>query len=394
MHVVLLLIIADGLLTVYLPSRDLKWYQHSIRGSNEPFCRKIFDYICSNRDPQVLILGSSLVAVPSLSCDHALVQSKEPYRCLPNMFDFSHYQRCDFFKALLSQKLGTRLDVVNLGIAGAVASDQLWILEKAIEYNKKPALVICTVAPAEFYWNDEFRIENTRIKQAFKSYMWPIGSSDIALMLNKCRQELVWHCDLLKEELGSFRGEVCKSLDEKIHPQSADFTKEANSARSEAETSGAVEFNPDEKHLAASVTEAPMDARGRKNRLEDLAGFRHTLNHLDQALFDEHIANFNKLLELCDKHKIPVAIVNMPLTPSNREILPKREYQKYYGALSAMASAHHASFIDLDRPNVFVLSDFFDSAHLNEIGGRKFFSTLADRVCEQKQLCAARTSTN
>lgn len=313
------------------------------------------------------MMGSSLLAVPSISCDETFVRAKSPYTTLPDMFAFSHYKRCDYFKMLLSQSLGKKVDVVNLGVAGIVASDQKLILEKALAFNKKPSLVVWTVAPAEFIWNDGRGLDKTRIGLAFKSYSWPFDASALALFADRVRRECTWHFDLLENELAA-----CKT------PMSDYVNKLLNRPAQENNALAAAK-----QALAANQTdsvESAMDAYGRKNRLEDIAHFKMNYAKVDSRLFDKQLECFTQTLQLCNEHNVPVVIVNMPLTKYNRQLIDKDVYEKYISSISEIAQQHRSPFIDMDRSNSFELSDFYDSTHLNETGGKKLFTALANRI--------------
>ncbi|RTL38828.1 MAG: DUF1574 domain-containing protein [Candidatus Melainabacteria bacterium] len=385
LYICVLLACTDVVLSAYVPRTNQIWYEKSVNGSNEPFCRKIFEYICSQPDPHVVMMGSSLLAVPSISCDETFVRARSPYSTLPDMFAFSHYKRCDYFKMLLSQSLGKKVDVVNLGLAGIVASDQKLILEKALAFNKKPGLVVWTVAPAEFIWNDGRGVDNTRIGQAFKSYSWPFDASAIALAADRVRRECTWHFDLLENELAA-----CKA------PMSEYVNKLLNRPAQEDKALTAAK-----QALAANQTdtvESAMDAYGRKNRLEDIPHFKMNYSKVDNKLFDKQLESFTQTLELCNQHNVPVVIVNMPLTKYNRDLIDRNVYEKYISSVSEIAQRHRSPFVDMDSSNGFALSDFYDSTHLNETGGKKLFTALANRIpklaTDHPQLAGVRETAN
>ena len=387
LHILILLVCADLVLSVYLPKTNLLWYQRSINGSNEPFCRKIFEYICSNKDPQVVMMGSSLLAVPSISCDQAYVRAGQPYHSVPDMFAFSHYKRSEYFKMLLSDKLGRKVDVVNLGMAGTVASDQLLILQKALAFNKKPSVIICTVAPAEFIWNDGCGLDKTRISLAFKSYTWPTDNGSLALAADHLRRELAWHFELLENELASCKtplGEYCNKWMHRSDNKSDNKDQIASK-------DGSPNSVPARMPALPGVV-SKMDAYGRTNRLEDIAGFRSNYAKVDTALFNKQLDHFSQLLDLCNERDIPIVIVNMPLTRYNKELIDKPVYNKYFSAVTEITHNHRIPFIDMDQSNLFTLSDFYDSTHLNEVGGKKLFVALADRISKMSNTSAKRLS--
>ncbi len=365
LYIFVLLACTDVVLSTYVPKAHQLWYEHSINGSNEPFCRKIFEYICSQQDPQVVMMGSSLIAVPSISCDQAFVRAKGPYSSLPDMFAFSRYKRCDYFKMLLSDKLGKKVEVVNLGMAGIVASDQRLILEKALAFNKKPTMVVWSVAPAEFIWNDGCGVDKTRIGLAFKSYSWPGDTGALALTADRMRRECKWHFDLLENELAA-----CKT------PMGDYFSKCMH--RSENKNQIATKPVPEADPLEGITSK--MDAYGRRNKLEDLPSFRSNYAKVDGKLFDQQLEYFTKTLDLCNQHDVPMVIVNMPLTKYNRDLIDKSVYEKYLASVTEISKSHRIPFIDMDHSDQFTLSDFYDSTHLNESGGKKLFTTLSERI--------------
>lgn len=367
LYICLLLAGTDVVLSAYVPRANQEWYEKSINGSNEPFCRKIFEYICSQSDPQVVMMGSSLLAVPSISCDQTFVQAKGPFYNLPDMFAFSHYRRCDYFKMLLSNGLGKNVEVVNLGMAGIVASDQKLILEKALAFKKKPSMVVWTVAPAEFVWNDGRELDKTRIGLAFKTYSWPADAGSLALTADRLRRECVWHFDLLQNELAAFKAPMSDYVNQLLQrPEEPDKNLASKQALAENQTDDGIS--------------SAMDAYGRKNTLDDLPHFKMNYAKIDKKLFDKQLDCFKQTLDLCNQNDVPVVVVNMPLTKNNRDLLDKSVYEKYISSVSEIAQHHHSPLIDMDNSNQFTLSDFYDSTHLNEAGGKKLFAALADRI--------------
>ncbi len=266
---------------------------------------------------------------------------------------------------LLSNKLGKKVDVVNLGLAGIVASDQRLILEKALAFNKKPALVVWTVAPAEFIWNDGCGVDKTRIGLAFKTYQWPTDAGALALTVDRLRREFTWHFDLLENELAACKVPMSDYCNKWMHRENSNPTVVAKTVP-EADST--------------AVVETPMDAYGRKNKLEDIANFRRNYAKVDGKLFDQQLDYFSKTLDLCNQHDVPVVIVNMPLTKYNRDLIDKSVYEKYQTKVTEISKKHGIPFIDMDQSAEYTLADFYDSTHLNESGGKKLFTALSERI--------------
>lgn len=335
------------------------------------------------------MIGSSLLAVPSISCDQAFVKAKGPYASLPNMFDFTHYKRCDYFKMLLSNSFGKKVDVVNLGIAGIVTSDESMVIEKALAFKKKPSLIVWTIAPAEFIWNDGHGVNGTRIGTAFKSYLWPMDVSAPMLTVDHVRRECAWHFDLLENELAACKTPLTEMLCKWLNRPDANTNKPAGPETGDEETANLSTATGEQEvsNLSTAMGEhelsdlpTEMDAYGRRNRLEDIANFKKNYAKIDSKLFDTQLDYFNKTLSVCKENDVPVVIVNMPLTKYNRELINKSTYSKYLSSVTKICAKQMTPFIDMDRSTEFSLSDFYDSTHLNEEGGRKLFTALADRI--------------
>ncbi|MEP6753884.1 MAG: DUF1574 family protein, partial [Chthonomonadales bacterium] len=115
-------------------------------------------------------------------------------------------------------------------------------------------------------------------------------------------------------------------------------------------------------------------------------------------LFDQQLQYFKKTLDLCNQHDVPIMIVNMPLTKYNRELIDKSVYEKYLASVTAISKQHRIPFIDMDDSDQFTLSDFYDSTHLNESGGRKLFTALSERIpkltAEQPHIAGVNSSEN
>lgn len=421
------LLAADLFLTVVIPQHDLNWYHRAISGSHEPFCHKLFEYLCSSSNPDILVVGSSLVTVPALSCDQVYLEGKMPFPWLPDMFLFSSYERADYLARLVSAKLGRpNLQAVNLGLAGAVASDYFLVLQKAVECGKTPSLLICTIAPAEFLWMDGRGTENTRIKQCFHTYWWPFSRAEILLRFDAMRRAIAWHFDLLEQELGYCRKNVFGYLSEKTGHPADMFTAtkkqlaESNHGQAHAPpvqtvqpaktiahvratpekasstpsvSAVAPQTTPDASNMATAPLHNPIGADGkyiRKNTLEDLARYRTFYGNIG-PLFDAHVRSFVKMLALAESHHIPMVVVNMPLTQENKDTLNAATYQAYQRTIVEITRAHGIQLINADQPGRYQLSDFYDSTHLNEVGGRKFFVQLVRELGDQ-QLAGVRSA--
>jgi hypothetical protein len=80
------------------------------------------------------------------------------------------------------------------------------------------------------------------------------------------------------------------------------------------------------------------------------------------------VAFYQQLCEFCEFHGIKLVVCNSPVTDENRALIPK-----YRAMVADTARKYGGTFVDMDQPNAFAHEDFYDSVHLNGIGGQKYF---------------------
>jgi hypothetical protein len=261
------------------------------------------------------------------------------------------------------------------------------------------------------------------------------------------RRELAWHLDCLQKELTSFRSSMADQISiclrgkksasgnappsaiaSNVETAKIDNAGTSGSAVNMAGTSGSASAmagtsgsasniadmngsnSPKQAGSLRSDSAAPVkplgrnatvaqiarsnlasgrDRWGRKNELPDLAMYKRNYSNFNEPVFNQHVANFEKMLELCQKNDVHLVVVNMPLTKQNRALLAKPIYDRYYSTVSCLTQAHNTPFIDMDRADTFALSDFYDSTHLNDDGGKKFFELLSDKLTQQHSQVAS-----
>jgi hypothetical protein len=368
----------DLILSAVIPLANNDWFLRSYSCSDELFCSKVLRYILGTNDPDVVFLGSSVVAVPALSCDRVLVQHEQPFKKLPHMCLYSQYPGCDYFAKLLSRKWDGKVSVVNMGLAGSVASDYPAILQKSRAFGKKPLLIVCGISPQEFFWNDSRGADKTHVRNAFNSYPWPPCAGNLALTADALWREPRWHLTMLQNELSLVR-------------QDLTWTLSQATGRVPAAQSVVIQKTPCE--APAAVTAAHGSAAPGKNipihdsQFADLAQYRAEYATINRPLFDQHVRNFEQMLSDERAKNQWFVVVNMPLTTENKNVLSREAIDLYRKNVLDSCARHGIPLLDVDAAGQFQEADFYDSAHLNQVGGAKFFKLLADELAHKKMLC-------
>ena len=88
--------------------------------------------------------------------------------------------------------------------------------------------------------------------------------------------------------------------------------------------------------------------------------------------------SLESLLDYLSKQRIKVVVFGLPLTISNRKLLPEKFWFFYNGQISRICKKYDADWIDIDNDvKGFNDKEFMDGVHLNLIGGHRLASTLA-----------------
>ena len=94
--------------------------------------------------------------------------------------------------------------------------------------------------------------------------------------------------------------------------------------------------------------------------------------------FQEQLEYLDTLLSLLREQKIKVVVFIMPLTPSNRKLLPDSFWSYFIQKISTMCQKHDADWLDIDADwRAFTKEDFVDGVHLNLPGGLKLTRPIA-----------------
>lgn len=93
-----------------------------------------------------------------------------------------------------------------------------------------------------------------------------------------------------------------------------------------------------------------------------------------------------KLIETCAERKIKLLLINMPLSASNRRLLPEGVYQQFNQNLATLAAANRLPLLDLSSSAQFTEKDYIDGVHLNRYGGAKLVKELLPLICHELAL--------
>ncbi len=98
--------------------------------------------------------------------------------------------------------------------------------------------------------------------------------------------------------------------------------------------------------------------------------------------FEKQKECFKALVALCRQKGIKLYVVAMPITNDNLKLMPPELYSSYMDCLTSTTKSAGVPFLDLQKSGQYHNDDFYDTVHLNGIGGERFLASMSDMVVQ------------
>ncbi|MCW5821769.1 MAG: DUF1574 family protein [Cyanobacteria bacterium TGS_CYA1] len=311
-------------------------------------------YEALKKAPDIVLLGSSLVATPLWWADRDVV---------PNIKDFYHHHDAVTFNQALRAS-GIKEDAYAFALPGAMVSDMYLIVDKIFQSRKKPEVVVLGISARDMM--DDLLTGETRTPVFSRLSDLSDFKGNLDLYLSTPAEKLDFALNNLVFLYGKrYRyqlkvSQFCEKTMNKI-PLLKD-PKAAKTAQQAKETQ-------------------PLFATGLGTRKEmwdqSRKEYQKRYEHFNKQQFDKQTVFLAKLLERAKERDIKVILVNMPLSKENKSLMPQGLYDAYYQSVSGLAQRKGASFLDLNKGDMVAEHLFLDTAHMNAQGGRKLCGELA-----------------
>ncbi|MBX9688968.1 MAG: DUF1574 domain-containing protein [Candidatus Obscuribacterales bacterium] len=347
-----------------IPSRCLN-AADGVSGTFRVLVTKLASFLPSSEEPDIVVLGSSLVLVPAVRCDDKLA-GKAP--CFDRWYYdryIPEYTRSSYLEEQIRKQDGLNLSVKNLGVASSIMSDQFGILKMMIAEKKCPKLIVLGLAPRDFLDNTQQKHLETPTRQFMREY-----NEDSVLPDKFSLKELQKSSERIRHHLDKVIA-LLRNTGIKI---ACNFSGH----------NAAVELNS----ASAYVGDRP-------NKLKDLETYKKLYNPPNFTMLSTQTKYLERFLAESKKNGIEVLVVNMPLTRENTDSLDPAALTAYIDTLKSVSARYGASFLNIGSSSKnYDLSDFEDCCHLNTKGGLKFYGDLIACLNSQAQLLAALKSSD
>lgn len=383
---VLILLILACLDVAIIYGKPLRLMNASnLTGINQnPVVAKLREFLDSSRDPDVVIVGSSLTLVPAVRLDDQFHGVRTRYDHWYARNHILEYDKADYLGHLLSQKAGRAIDVANLGVVGSIMSDHYLVVDKTLSAGKRPKLIICMLAPRDFMDNTRSEVDTTPVYSILADFT-AFGD----LLTNNPKPDRVF--DFLVANGWKFykiKGDVktilttwaCHILDR----QASLFL---------ANKFAGQKANPNDVYLAGPIVGVLDNVKeiyqAEPNTLSDLGEYRSVYLPVNKKMIAEQAPYLERMFRRAGEVQVPIVIVDAPLTGENLELLPPGEIIDYKNRLKAISAKYGAPL--LEQTSSFSLDDFEDSCHMNARGGGKFYDRLMKVIGEDPAIAQSLT---
>lgn len=330
---------------------------------------KIADFMSVPTNPDVVIMGSSLVLAPAIHCDAAMLKMSDKEKGIFRKNQAKSYTKAKYFENLLSQSSGKEnLNIYNLGIPSAMAADNYRLLEEMLDCNIRPNLIILGLAARDLVNCTRVDPEQSPLCDEVKRFHKEKNFT-AADRVKNVPAVIGEHIDAVKNDLATIKSLTGDKVGEwRRHGFEAQAQSEQAVQDVVLPTADAIEQDRI-KYSKFFIGATPEVLRGQ----------------LDYA---------ERIVKLANQAKIPIVIVNMPVTATHKELLNQELSDTYQSGIEALAERNGCPLIDMDQACQFDADkDFRDSVHLNAKGGRKFYQELVANLADHHILTKSIAST-
>ncbi|HEY9679211.1 MAG TPA: hypothetical protein V6C76_14475 [Drouetiella sp.] len=328
---------ATGSFSALTCLHDMPLLMWAIQNSYERILDSGLHEIIPGSPPEVVLLGSSIMQLPTWFADKGDILPDQAY----------YY----FRSASLEKKCATKRGILNLACPLTYASDVARIVEDRLSGTRKPDVIVYGIAPRDLFDNSVGEPNKSQFFAYLAKRSDYLGNSDSyfsnvfdgaynlilqGLFIYQKRNELI--------ELAKMTGKEILRRNKPVEP--------------------------------APVT---MDIK------RNLDEYRAHYENLNVDALNRQLKFLEALLATCERRQIRVILISMPLTNENKALLAKQLYPTFNQKLSTLANIYHQKLFQPEDRD-FESADFMDSVHLNARGSKKFIAQLVPLIRHELSL--------
>lgn len=321
----------------------------------------------SAQSENIALMGSSLIVTATNYSDAAYLNKP---------LNIAMYHGAQYFDSLLEGKYGGSFKTYNLSTPGQIPSDAFMTLQAMLKTSHRPDVIIYGIAPRDFYDSSKATPMDSEPFQYLKRLVKLEGT--VGKMFHSPWSKLSW---LMEQNLYLYGNSIdlqllctrtVERVVDKLIPVPAGVQPLTCWQRQELlPTYKPAEVFPEAVEIQPEDPLHPPALKDDSKQYIERYRKPSAHNFRDQFFF------LFKVAELCQREKIELILVNMPITEGNIKLLGARRYLEYIHALYRFSQEHNVPTFDLLDFNYFdARMNYHDSVHLNGSGGKKFYDRL------------------
>jgi hypothetical protein len=344
--------------------------------SSKGRAQRAADFFYGAENPSLIFLGTSLIFRASFECDKKFENLAIP----TDDFEAWEFKRkhveCQYLERMLKHTFGKSLSAFEFGIPAAMVSDYREFTSKLSLFSKNPKVLICTLAPRDFFDNVYKDPKDTtgweQISTCYPTASWLQHPMAAWFYLTRQCAPILF-------------------LDQKVDAiKSRAFTYRYNFEQSSRDHLLAL-LHQSTLPSTMAPTQAKQSAIETTHSYPDLDCYRFTYNPPDFGEFDRNVDQLRMLVKDCRKNGRLLVLIDMPVTPENRNQMMPEALALYRKTIREIAGTYKTKLIVPEEGTAYDASDFEDSVHLTAPGGDKFFRFVVKSLSETPEIRASLT---
>lgn len=294
-------------------------------------------YFATPRPPDVVILGSSQLG--ALDCADAHVYHR--------IVDFTGDHRSLVIEQDLKALIGGNWRVLVAGLPGMLISDQFLIARALFSKQYKPQVVAVTFSPRDFIDDTCPGTTQTESFAFFAKYIDLKNTADIF------RVQPTLTSSYLISKL------PLRALSEDLHSSFKASPTYGFSVTARA--------NPFERILPS---QCKTDWRDWYVFHDNSADYKRRYRNAFSVKLETQLNSLDLLLSYLAEQHIQAIAFNLPITATNKKLLPEKFWTYYHKRISKICEKNNTDYISIDKVVLpFNDDQFIDGVHLNFAGG-------------------------
>lgn len=334
-------------------------------------------YLARQHAPDLALLGSSQMAFATYTADAVT---------LHKTIDPVEHRSATTLEQFLRKDSGLKTETYNFAMSGSMASDALLISRAFFHSDDKPKMVVIGINPRDFIDNRVPSISSTE-PFIFLSQYVPLDDLS-SQTYNSPLAKAGWmldHALPMKQVREKFLSQI-----ESLVPPGSQKCIAVAETTPEDKLKALFGGGGDVKRGDFPVISDTWIGEAHDNTAEYTSRYRNPTS----AIYKGELAYFDALLADLQAKHIAVLVVGMPSLQANRTLLPETFWQSFNNTIASKCDAHGADWFDLSDNTIFKSNDYLDYAHLNSIGGRKLFASIATHIAGEPRLASALTGSS